>query len=161
MIYDTPAKADDGMRHVKVFTEDKKSRQSVTIFSLLCAAAVGMLIALLAFTPVGSFFLNQLFSPSDELKNQASLTLKILVVWGIFSVIRGHLYGIALRREKSILLWIGALVGLVSVTVVSSTLYLMKPELNAQIGAWAVSIGVLAESGVTIIGLWMLSLIHI
>ena len=24
MIYDTPAKADDGMRHVKVFTEDKK-----------------------------------------------------------------------------------------------------------------------------------------
>ena len=25
MIYDTPAKADDGMRHVKVFTEDKKN----------------------------------------------------------------------------------------------------------------------------------------
>ena len=110
-----------------VFTEDKESRQSVSMFSLLCAAAVGMLIALLAFTPVGSFFLNQLFSPSDELKNQASLTLKILVVWGIFSVIRGHLYGIALRREKSILLWIGALVGLVSVTAVSLTLYLMKP----------------------------------
>ena len=138
-----------------VFTEDRESRQSVSMFSLLCAATVGILIALLAFTPVGSFFLNQLFSPSDELKNQASLTLKILVVWGIFSVIRGHLYGIALRREKSILLWIGALVGLVSVTIVSLTLYLVKPELNAQIGAWAVSIGVLAESGVAIIGLWI------
>lgn len=136
-----------------VFVEDNQSWRAVAVFAASCAAVVVSLISIVAFTPLSSIIFNDLFRIEESLADEAMAALKVLTLWGLFSVTRAHLYGVALRFEKANLLWLGAATGLVTATAVSLFLYNFFPELNSQIGAIAVTSAVILECTVASIGL--------
>jgi len=136
-----------------VFVEDNQSWRAVAVFAASCAAVVVSLISIVAFTPLSSIIFNDLFRIEESLAGEAMAALKVLTLWGLFSVTRAHLYGVALRFEKANLLWLGAATGLVTATAVSLFLYNFFPELNSQIGAIAVTSAVILECTVASIGL--------
>jgi hypothetical protein len=136
-----------------VFVEDNQSWRAVAVFAASCAAVVVSLISIVAFTPLSSIIFTDLFRIEESLADEAMAALKVLTLWGLFSVTRAHLYGVALRFEKANLLWLGAATGLVTATAVSLFLYNFFPELNSQIGAIAVTSAVILECTVASIGL--------
>ena len=95
-----------------VFVEDNQSWRAVAIFALICAGVVVAITSIVAFTPLSSIIFLDLFRIDKSLANEAMAALKVLTLWGLFSVIRGHLYGVALRFERASLLWLGAATGL-------------------------------------------------
>ena len=136
-----------------VFVEDNQSWRAVAVFAASSAAVVVFIISIVAFTPLSSIIFNDLFKIEESLADQAMAALKVLTLWGLFSVIRAHLYGVALRFEKANLLWLGAATGLVTATAVSLFLYNFFPEFNSRIGAIAVTSAVILECAVASIGL--------
>ena len=136
-----------------VFVEDNQSWRAVAIFALICAGVVVAITSIVAFTPLSSIIFLDLFRIDKSLANEAMAALKVLTLWGLFSVIRGHLYGVALRFERSSLLWLGAATGLATATLVSLFLYNFFPEFNSRIGAIAVTSAVTLECAVASIGL--------
>jgi hypothetical protein len=136
-----------------VFVEDNKSWQAVAAFTMGCAGVVVVVISAVAFTPLSAIIFSDLFRIEESLAHEAMGALKVLTLWGLFSVIRGHLYGVALRFEKASLLWLGATTGLVTATLVSLFLYNFFPEFNAKIGAIAVTSAVTLECLVASVGL--------
>ena len=136
-----------------VFVEDNQSWRAVAIFTLICAGVVVAITTIVAFTPLSSIIFLDLFRIDKSLANEAMAALKVLTLWGLFSVIRGHLYGVALRFERSSLLWLGAATGLATATLVSLFLYNFFPEFNSRIGAIAVTSAVTLECAVASIGL--------
>ena len=136
-----------------VFVEDNQSWRAVAIFALICAGVVVAITSIVAFTPLSSIIFLDLFRIDKSLANEAMAALKVLTLWGLFSVIRGHLYGVALRFERASLLWLGAATGLATATLVSLFLYNFFPEFNSRIGAIAVTSAVTLECAVASIGL--------
>ena len=136
-----------------VFVEDNQSWRAVAIFTLICAGVVVAITTIVAFTPLSSIIFLDLFRIDKSLANEAMAALKVLTLWGLFSVIRGHLYGVALRFERASLLWLGAATGLATATLVSLFLYNFFPEFNSRIGAIAVTSAVTLECAVASIGL--------
>ena len=136
-----------------VFVEDNQSWRAVAIFTLICAGVVVAITTIVAFTPLSSIIFLDLFRIDKSLADEAMAALKVLTLWGLFSVIRGHLYGVALRFERASLLWLGAATGLATATLVSLFLYNFFPEFNSRIGAIAVTSAVTLECAVASIGL--------
>lgn len=79
----------------------RKSLLSMTLFALLIAIWVSILLALLAFTPVGTFVLYQLIGVSQEVAKEARDTLGLLVFLPFITGMRGIFQGLVIRARRT------------------------------------------------------------
>jgi O-antigen/teichoic acid export membrane protein len=79
----------------------RKSLISTTIFILLLATWVSILLALLAFSPVGTFVLDRLLGVSPEVAQGAREALALLVFLPFITGLRGLFQGLVIRARRT------------------------------------------------------------
>lgn len=79
----------------------RKSLLSMTLFALLIAVWVSILLALLAFSPVGTFVLDRLLGVSPEVAKEARDTLGLLVFLPFITGMRGIFQGLVIRARRT------------------------------------------------------------
>ncbi len=79
----------------------RKSLLSMTLFVFLIATWVSVLLALLAFSPIGSFILDHLLGVSPEVAQGARDTLALLVFLPFITGLRGLFQGLVIRARRT------------------------------------------------------------
>ncbi len=79
----------------------RKSFLAMTLFVLLIAVWVSILLALLAFSPVGDFVLDRLLGVSPEVAREARDTLGLLVFLPFITGLRGLFQGLVIRARRT------------------------------------------------------------
>jgi hypothetical protein len=79
----------------------RKSLRSMTLFVFLIATWVSILLALLAFSPVGNFVLNHLLGVTPEVAQGARDTLALLVFLPFITGLRGLFQGLVIRARRT------------------------------------------------------------
>ena len=113
----------------------RRSLLSVSLFVLIIATWVSVLLALLAFSPVGTFVLDQVLGTAPEVAASARDTLSLLVFLPFITGFRGLCQGLVIRARRT---------GLVSfataVRIAMLFVYLWIGQLwfyGAKVGAFA------------------------
>lgn len=81
----------------------RKSLTAMTLFVLLIAGWVSILLALLAFSPVGTFILNRLLGVTPEVARGAREALGLLVFLPVVTGLRGLFQGLVIRARRTAL----------------------------------------------------------
>lgn len=79
----------------------RKSLVAMTLFVMLIATWVSALLALLAFSPVGSFVLDRLLGVSPEVARGAREALALLVFLPFMTGLRGLCQGLVIRARRT------------------------------------------------------------
>ena len=79
----------------------RRSLIAMMLFVLLIAVWVSILLALLAFTPVGTFVLNRLLGVSPEVGKGAREALGLLVLLPFITGLRGLFQGLVIRARRT------------------------------------------------------------
>jgi len=79
----------------------RKSLTAVTLFVLLIATWVSILLALLAFSPVGTFILDKVLGVSPEVARSAREALSLLVFLPFITGTRGLCQGLVIRARRT------------------------------------------------------------
>ena len=79
----------------------RKSLLSMTLFVFLIATWVSILLALLAFSPVGSFILDRMLGVSPEVARGARESLQLLVFLPFMTGLRGLFQGLVIRARRT------------------------------------------------------------
>lgn len=79
----------------------RKSLLSMTLFALLIAVWISILLALLAFSPAGTFVLDRLLGVSPEVAKEARDTLGLLVFLPFITGMRGIFQGLVIRARRT------------------------------------------------------------
>jgi hypothetical protein len=130
----------------------RKSLRSITIFVLLVASYVSIMLALVAFTPFGTFLLGQILGVSGDIANEARAALGILVFLPFATGLRGLAQGLVIQARRT---------GLVSVAtgirVGGLVLFLLLGQIwfsGARLGAFALLACVTLETLVVSFFAW-------
>jgi len=91
----------------------RKSLIAMTLFMLLIATWVSILLALLAFTPVGTFILKRLLGVTPEVARGAREALGLLVFLPFITGLRGICQGLVIRVRRTSLVSIATAVRIV------------------------------------------------
>lgn len=113
----------------------------------------GLLIAVLAYTPAGPFFMQHVMGVNDRLLHASLLTLRVFMLMNLIFPWLDFGNGLLmLRGQTKVMVWSQA--GNVSLTLITlSVCILLKPGWNAMIGALAQSLGMGAELAVVLYAL--------
>ncbi len=79
----------------------RKSLRSITIFILLVASYVSIMLALVAFSPFGTFLLGQILGVSGDIANEARAALGILVFLPFATGLRGLAQGLVIQARRT------------------------------------------------------------
>lgn len=127
-----------------VFLEGHDSLAALRRFVLLFVVATSALAALVTLTPLADITLERLFATEGALRDQAFASLIALLPFPALSIVRMHLYGVALRAERPRVVWGGTVGGAVSVMAVAVVLLVVGVD-GAVLAAAAVSAGAAVE----------------
>ncbi len=123
-----------------VFFSGARSVSALRRFVAAFALLVTILAALLACTPLSGMVLSGLFATEGALREQAARSLIWLVPFPALALIRMHLYGVALRAERTATVWVGT--GLGATAVLIGGLALLTAGVDgAVLGAVSVTAG--------------------
>jgi len=79
----------------------RKSLRSVTIFALLVASYVSIMLALVAFSPFGTFLLETILGISEKISDEARGVLAILVFLPFATGLRGLAQGLVIKARRT------------------------------------------------------------
>ena len=91
-----------------------KSYRSTIIFVLVVASYVSLLLATIAFTPVGDYFLKVFLGTSDAVTREAKHALGILAFLPFITGFRGFFQGLLMRQRRTALLSSATLIRVVA-----------------------------------------------
>ena len=134
--------------HQIVLNFYRKDPKTVMRFTLILAFIPGCLIALLAYTSLGPWFMQNVMGVNERLMHASLDTLRVFMITTIVFPWLDFGNGmIMLRGETKVMVWSQA--ANVSVTLTSLVLAVMlSPGWNGMVGALAQSLGVAAEAAV-------------
>jgi len=134
--------------HQIVLNFYRKDSKTVMRFTLMLAFIPGFLIAVLAYTPLGPLFMQNVMGVNERLMMASIDTLRVFMITTLVFPWLDFGNGLLmLRGQTKIMVWSQA--ANVSVTLVSLVLSVMwSPGWNGMIGALAQSLGVAAEAAV-------------
>jgi len=130
----------------------RKSLRSVTLFVLLVATYVSIMLALVAFSPFGDFLLGRVIGVSGDIVAEARGVLAILVFLPFATGFRGLAQGLVIQSRRTGLVSIAT-----GVRVAGLVLFLLLGQLwfsGARIGAFALLACVTLETIVVGIFAW-------
>ncbi|MCZ8512064.1 multi antimicrobial extrusion protein MatE [Paenibacillus filicis] len=136
--------------HQIVLNFYRKDAQRVVRFTMMMSLVPSLLIAVLAYTPAGPFFMQHVMGVNDRLLHASLLTLRVFMLMNfIFPWLDFGNGLLMLRGQTKVMVWSQA--GNVSVTLVTlSVCIMLAPGWNAMIGALAQSLGMGAELAVVL-----------
>lgn len=134
--------------HQIVLNFYRKDSKAVMRFTFMLAFIPGLLIALLAYTPLGPLFMQHVMGVNERLMHASLDTLRVFMITTlVFPWLDFGNGMIMLRGQTKIMVWSQA--ANVSVTLISLVLGVMwSPGWNGMIGALAQSLGLAAEAAV-------------
>jgi len=111
------------------------SLKAVLLFVLLVAAYVAMMLSLIAFTPLGTFVLEEVLSTPPHIAAETRSALHILVLLPFFTGLRGLCQGLVIQARRTTLVSVatGVRVGALCLLLVLGTSWFE----GAQLGAFA------------------------
>ena len=127
-----------------VFFEGPGSLARLRRFVVGFALLVTLLAALVALTPLSGVVLERLFATDGALRDEAALSLMVLVPFPALMIARMHLYGIALRAERPWIVWAGTAGGASTVLLGAAALLAAGVD-GAPVAAIAVTAGATIE----------------
>ena len=123
-----------------VFLEGAASLESLRRFVAVFVSIVSAVALLLALTPLAGLVLEQLFATDGAIRDEAAVSLIALIPFPAFAVARMHLYGVALRSERPMVVW-GGTIGGATVVLTTAVILLASGVDGAVVAAIAVSVG--------------------
>ncbi|MFE5319077.1 multi antimicrobial extrusion protein MatE [Paenibacillus sp. NPDC056579] len=134
--------------HQIVLNFYRKDSKAVMRFTLMLAFIPGLLIALLAYTPLGPLFMQNVMGVNERLMHASLDTLRVFMITTlVFPWLDFGNGMIMLRGQTKVMVWSQA--ANVTVTLISLVLGVMwSPGWNGMIGALAQSLGLAAEAAV-------------
>ncbi|ULL14632.1 multi antimicrobial extrusion protein MatE [Paenibacillus sp. H1-7] len=134
--------------HQIVLNFYRKDSQTVMRFTLMLAFIPGLLIAMLAYTPLGPLFMQNVMGVNERLMHASLDTLRVFMITTlVFPWLDFGNGMIMLRGQTKVMVWSQA--ANVTVTLISLVLGVMwSPGWNGMIGALAQSLGLAAEAAV-------------
>lgn len=134
--------------HQIVLNFYRKDAQSVMRFTFTLAFIPSILIALLSYTPIGPWFMENVMGVNERLMHASLDTLRVFMITTLVFPWLDFANGmIMLRGETKVMVWSQA--ANVSVTLLSLVLTIMlTPGWNGMVGALAQSLGLAAEAAV-------------
>jgi len=143
--------------HQIVLNYNQKDASAVKRFILALSFIPSLLIAILAYTSVGPFFMKHVMGLNERLMLESLSVLRVFMVLTLIFPWLDYFNGILmLRNQTKVFLWSQA----TNVSIVLLTLALSLsffPGWNGKIGALAQSLGIVAESSVVLFVLRKLS----
>ena len=129
-----------------VFLDDRASFTRLNAFVSASAAVVAGVAVLVVLTPLVDIVLDTVFAATGELREQARLALIAMVALPPLMVVRTHLHGAALRVGQARLVWIGTIIGLLSVVVSGPMLLISGLVSGALVAAIALVFSAAVEA---------------
>lgn len=123
-----------------VFLEGHASLLALRRFIAIFVVLVSVVAALLALTPLSGLVLERLFATEGRIRDEAAVSLIALIPFPALAIARMHLYGVALRSERPIVVWGGTVGGAIAV-LGTAVLLLVGGVEGAAVAAIAVSVG--------------------
>ena len=132
----------------------RKSLQSVTLFVFLVGSYVSIMLALVAFTPFGTFLLGTVLGVSGAIADEARGALAILVLLPFATGLRGLAQGLVIQARRTGLV---SLATGIRIAVLIGALLLGKDTFNgARLGAVALLACVTVETIIVGLFAWRL-----
>ena len=136
----------------------RKSLQSVTLFVFLVGSYVSIMLALVAFTPFGTFLLGTVLGVSAAIADEALGALRILVLLPFATGLRGLAQGLVIQARRTGLV---SLATGIRIAVLIVVLLLAKDNFTgARLGAVALLACVTVETLVIGLFAWRLHIRH-
>ncbi|GAA4862720.1 hypothetical protein GCM10023310_47650 [Paenibacillus vulneris] len=134
--------------HQIVLNFYRKDAKAVMRFTFVLAFIPSILIALLSYTPVGPWFMENVMGVNERLMHASLDTLRVFMITTlVFPWLDFGNGMIMLRGETKVMIWSQA--ANVSVTLISLVLTIvLTPGWNGMVGALAQSLGLAAEASV-------------
>ncbi|MBE1441096.1 MULTISPECIES: multi antimicrobial extrusion protein MatE [unclassified Paenibacillus] len=134
--------------HQIVLNFYRKDAKAVMRFTFVLAFIPSILIALLSYTPVGPWFMENVMGVNERLMHASLDTLRVFMITTlVFPWLDFGNGMIMLRGETKVMVWSQA--ANVSVTLISLVLTIvLTPGWNGMVGALAQSLGLAAEASV-------------
>lgn len=140
--------------HQIVLNFYRKDARAVRRFTLILAFIPTLLIAVLAYTPAGSWFMGNVMGVGDRLLHESLSTLRVFMLMTLIFPWLDFGNGLLmLRGQTKVMIWSQAF----NVTLTLIVLFVCTasaPGWNGMIGALAQSLGMGAELGVVLYVLW-------
>ena len=132
---------------VIVYVKDSTSFNTVRRFVYKIAIVMVLLLAVLAFTPLGSWVLTNLLNISPEIAVHAAKILKFFVVIPVALFVSELYQGVMLKERNSAGITLCKIVNLASLCIVLFVLVALFPSLGSSIGGISIACSYIAEAG--------------
>ncbi|QOR33899.1 hypothetical protein IMX26_10385 [Clostridium sp. 'deep sea'] len=131
---------------VIVYVKDQNSYKVVKKFVYKIAITMVVLLAILSFTPLGSWVLTNMLNINAEITAQAAKVLKYFVIIPFALFVSEFYQGLMLKERSSTGITICKIVNLTSLAVVLTTLVVLFPNLGSSIGGISIACSYIAEA---------------
>ncbi|MEI7026826.1 multi antimicrobial extrusion protein MatE [Paenibacillus sp. y28] len=140
--------------HQIVLNFYRKDPGQVRRFMLLCSLLPTALLAAVGYTELGPLFLKHVIGVSDQLLDESIKAIRMFMLTTLIFPWLDYMNGqVMLNGQTKIMAWSQA--ANVTITVLSLIVFVaIAPQWNAVIGALAQSLGVAAELGVVLFGMY-------
>jgi progressive ankylosis protein len=141
--------------HQIVMNFYRKDAASVRRFFFILWLIPSLLIAILSYTSAGPWFLEHVMGVNERLQEASLSTLKVFMIMTLIFPLLDFGNGLLmLRGQTKVMVWSQASnVGITLITLLVTSL--LFPGWNGRIGAFAQSLGVLAEVAVVMYVIWL------
>jgi hypothetical protein len=140
-----------------IFLQDTYSLRALRIFVIRLAIIASLITLIIGITPLSTLIFGAIFSTDTNLQNEAEISFLWMMPVPALMIIKMYLYGIALRIERPIIVWIGLTTSVVSICAIASALLFLDIQ-GSQIAAISVTFGNFIELGLMLFSLVIISL---
>lgn len=116
------------------FIESEKDKEPVKKFAIYLGLASSAILAVIAFTPIGYYILENLIGVTKEICNMAIDVLKIMTIMPLIVIVRQYYWGILMKKHMTKYVSFGKIVNLVALASTITIVTLLKPMNPAIVG---------------------------
>ncbi|MEC7838300.1 MAG: hypothetical protein VX523_06250 [Chloroflexota bacterium] len=121
------------------------NKLKIHFFVVLMALICLVISVLVIFTPISSFFLENIFVTKGDLRNSVENGLSLGFYIPLLLILKMHFYGISIVSNKSSLIWVGTTFGFVCACVLATLFFILDYE-GYKIGMLSFSLSLLLET---------------
>ena len=140
-----------------IFLQDVNSLRTLRTFVLRLAIVGSFITLIIGITPLSNLIFGAIFSTDANLQKEAKTSFLWMMPVPALMIIKMYLYGIALRIERPIIVWIGLITSAVSISGIAILLLFLGIQ-GSQIAAISITFGNFIELGLMLFSLVLISL---
>lgn len=116
------------------FISSDCDKEPVKKFGLMLSVTLSSIMAIIAFTPVGSYIIKDLIGVTGETLKMSKDVLKIMILLPPVMIVRQYYWGMLMKNRMTNYVGVGKFVNVIALFITIFTITLLKPSNPAVVG---------------------------